>query len=198
MIKQAKFVTSVADAGKLPDFGAPEIAIAGKSNVGKSSFINMLTGQGKLARTSSEPGRTRLINFFEINKGEYYFADLPGYGFAKVSRAEKDKWGALIENYLSKSENLINVFVLVDLRHEPTDDDKLLLNYLYAYSIPFTIIATKADKLSRLQQGKCRQIVANALGVGTSDVIVTSSEKGIGKQEVFERIDRLLEAASKL
>ncbi len=198
MIKQAKFVTSVADAGKLPDFGAPEIAIAGRSNVGKSSFINMLTGQGKLARTSSEPGRTRLINFFEINKGEYYFADLPGYGFAKVSRAEKDKWGALIENYLSKSENLINVFVLVDLRHEPTDDDKLLLNYLYAYSIPFTIIATKADKLSRLQQGKCRQIVANALGVGTSDVIVTSSEKGMGKQEVFERIDRLLETASKL
>ena len=198
MIKQAKFVTSVADIGNIPDFGAPEIAIAGKSNVGKSSFINMLTGQGKLARTSSEPGRTRLINFFEINKGEYYFADLPGYGYAKVSRAEKQKWGALIENYLSKSENLINVFVLVDLRHEPTDDDKLLLKYLYAYSIPFTIIATKADKLSKLQQGKCRQIVANALGVGTSDVIVTSSEKAIGKDEVFARIDRLLEAAGKL
>ncbi len=196
MIKQAKFVTSVANVGNIPNFAAPEIAIAGKSNVGKSSFINMLTGQGKLARTSSEPGRTRLINFFEINNGEYYFADLPGYGYAKVSRAEKAKWGELIENYLSKSRNLINVFVLVDLRHEPTEDDKLLLNYLYTYSIPFTIIATKADKLSRLQQGKCRQTVASALGIGAADVIVTSSEKGIGKQEVFARIDQLLESAN--
>lgn len=195
MIKQAKFVTSVAGGSTLPNFSAPEIAIAGRSNVGKSSFINMLTGQGKLARTSSEPGRTRLINFFEINNGEYYFADLPGYGYARVSRAEKEKWGALIENYFIKSENLINVFVLVDLRHEPTEDDKLLLKYLYSYSIPFTVIATKADKLSRLQQGKCRQVIASALGIGPADIIVTSSEKGIGKQEVFARIDQLLAAA---
>lgn len=195
MIKNARFVTSVADSGKLPEIGAPEIAIAGRSNVGKSSFINMITGQGKLARTSSEPGRTRLLNFFEINKGEYYFVDLPGYGYAKVGKAKKRKWGDLIESYLRQSRNLVNVFVLVDLRHEPTEDDKTMLQYLYAYSIPFTVIATKADKLSRMQQGKCRQTVAASLGIGAGDVIVTSAEKNIGKQEVFDRIDQILEAA---
>ena len=117
MIKQAKFVTSVADGKNIQDFGAPEIAIAGKSNVGKSSFINFMTNQNKLAKTSSEPGRTRLLNYFEINNGEYYFVDLPGYGYAKVARGEKEKWGVLIENYLRTSKNLINVFVLVDMRH---------------------------------------------------------------------------------
>ena len=100
MIKQAKFVTSVADASKMPDFGACEIAIAGKSNVGKSSFINFMVNQNKLAKTSQEPGRTRLLNYFEINNGEYYFVDLPGYGYAKVNKQEKQKWGGLIENYL--------------------------------------------------------------------------------------------------
>ena len=97
MIKQAKFVISVADADKIPDYGTPEIAIAGKSNVGKSSFINFMANQKKLAKTSSEPGRTRLLNFFEINNGEYYFVDLPGYGYARVNRAEKLKWGGLID-----------------------------------------------------------------------------------------------------
>lgn len=152
MIKQAKFVTSVADASKMPDYGVPEIAIAGKSNVGKSSFINFMVNQNKLAKTSQEPGRTRLLNYFEINNGEYYFVDLPGYGYAKVNKQEKQKWGGLIENYLRTSNRLINVFVLVDMRHEPTDDDKMLINYLYSYNIPFTIIATKADKLSFLFQ----------------------------------------------
>lgn len=194
MIKQAKFVTSVAASSKLPNFGVPEIAVAGKSNVGKSSFINMIAGQNKLARTSSEPGRTRLVNFFEINKGEYYLVDLPGYGYAKVNKAEKMKWGELIESYLKQSENLVNVFALVDIRHEPTEDDKMLLKYLYAYSIPFTIIATKADKLSRLQQGKHKQMIANALGVGPADIIVTSAQNGLGKDEVFGRIDNLLAA----
>ena len=148
MIKQAKFIISVADGKNIPTYDAPEIAIAGKSNVGKSSFINFMVNQNKLAKTSQEPGRTRLLNYFEINNGEYYFVDLPGYGYAKVNRQEKQKWGALIENYFQTSENLINVFVLVDIRHEPTDDDKMLINYLYSYRIPFTIIATKADKLS--------------------------------------------------
>ncbi len=194
MIKKAKFVTSVAASNKLPKFNAPEIAIAGKSNVGKSSFINMLTGQSKLARTSSEPGRTRLLNFFEINDGEYFIVDLPGYGYAKVNKAEKLKWGELIESYLEQSEDLINVFVLIDIRREPSEDDRMLLGYLYDFSIPFTIIATKADKLSRLGQGKQRQIIASALGVGADDIIVTSSQNGSGKQEVLARIDQLLEA----
>lgn len=198
MIKQAKFVISVADGCRLPDYNAPEIAIAGKSNVGKSSFINFMVNQNKLAKTSQEPGRTRLLNYFEINNGEYYFVDLPGYGYAKVNRAEKQKWGGLIENYMQTSRNLINVFVLVDLRHEPTDDDKMLINYLYAYNIPFTVIATKADKLSRAQQTKCRSVIANALCVGANDILVTSSSAKTGKDSVIARIDALLENASQL
>ena len=192
MIKQAKFVTSVADASKMPDFGACEIAIAGKSNVGKSSFINFMVNQNKLAKTSQEPGRTRLLNYFEINNGEYYFVDLPGYGYAKVNKQEKQKWGGLIENYLRESKRLINVFVLVDMRHEPTDDDKMLINYLYSYNIPFTIIATKADKLSRAQQQKCLSVIATALCVGTKDILVTSASAKTGKEGVLARIDTLL------
>lgn len=194
MIKQAKFIISVADADKIPDYRAPEIAIAGKSNVGKSSFINFMTNQNKLAKTSSEPGRTRLINFFEINKGEYYFVDLPGYGYAKVNKTEKQKWGGLIESYLQGSPNLINVFMLVDVRHEPSEDDKIMVKYLYATGTPFTIIATKADKLSRAQQVKARQVIAGAFGVGTGDIILTSATAKTGKDEVLKRIDSLLSA----
>ena len=198
MIKQAKFIVSVADARDVKDFGAPEIAIAGKSNVGKSSFINFMVNQNRLAKTSSEPGRTRLLNYFEINNGEYYFVDLPGYGYAKAPKDEKDKWGALIENYLRTSNNLINVFVLVDIRHEPSDDDKMLINYLYSYHIPFTVIATKADKLSRAQQQKAIGAISSALAIGRGDLIVTSSEKKIGKEAVLERIDNLLKYADSL
>ncbi len=198
MIKQAKFIISVADGKNMPDYNVPEIAIAGKSNVGKSSFINFMTNQNKLARTSQEPGRTRLLNYFQINNGEYYFVDLPGYGYARVNHGEKQKWGALIENYMQRSKNLINVFVLVDLRHEPTNDDKMLINYLYAYSIPFTIIATKADKLSRMQQNKCKAVIASALCVGQGDIIVTSSFAKIGKEQVLARIDHLLANANAL
>ena len=193
MIKQAKFIISVADADKIPNYSAPEIAIAGKSNVGKSSFINFMTNQNKLAKTSSEPGRTRLINYFEINKGEYYFVDLPGYGYARVNKTEKQKWGGLIESYLQGSPDLINVFMLVDVRHEPSEDDKIMVKYLYATGTPFTLIATKADKLSRAQQMKAKQVIANAFGVGTGDIILTSATAKIGKDEVLARIDALLE-----
>ena len=198
MIKQAKFIISVADGKNIPTYDAPEIAIAGKSNVGKSSFINFMVNQNKLAKTSQEPGRTRLLNYFEINNGEYYFVDLPGYGYAKVNRQEKQKWGALIENYFQTSENLINVFVLVDIRHEPTDDDKMLINYLYSYRIPFTIIATKADKLSRAQQQKCKAIIASSLCVGVKDILVTSSLAKTGKDDVLSKIDVLLEHRNSL
>ena len=163
IIKNACFLVSVAKADSLPDFGAPEIAFAGKSNVGKSSFINYLANNGKLARTSGDPGRTRLLNYFSVNGGELVFVDLPGYGFAKVAKAEKAKWGEMIEGYLTGSARLKNVFVLLDVRHEPTSDDKMLLNFLYHYNIPFTIIATKCDKLSRAQLTKRRQEIAAAV-----------------------------------
>ncbi len=196
IIKNAEFLTSVADSGKLPDFGAPEIAFAGKSNVGKSSFINFLTGNGKLARTSGDPGRTRLLNFFGINGREIVFVDLPGYGFAKVAKTEKAKWGAMIEGYLTGSANLKNVFVLLDVRHEPTADDKMLLNFLYHYNIPFTVIATKCDKLSRAQLTKRRAEIASSVGVGTGNVYMISALKKTGKEEILARLDALLAPVS--
>lgn len=200
MIKRAKYMTSVADPVAYPDFRVPEIAIAGKSNAGKSSFINMLTGQKKLAFTSAEPGRTRLINYFEISNGEsdYFFVDLPGYGYAKVSEADKLRWGELIESYFKNSARLINVFVLVDIRRKPSEDDLLLIKYLYAYSIPFTVIATKADKISRMQQGKSKQVIASAIGIGADDVLVTSAKSGLGKDAIYARIDQLLAAAQNM
>ena len=208
IIKNAEFLTSVADPGKLPDLGVPEIAFAGKSNVGKSSFINFLsnvgkssfinflTGNGKLARTSGDPGRTRLVNYFGVNGKSLVFVDLPGYGFAKVAKSEKAKWGSMIEGYLTGSKNLVNVFVLLDVRHEPTSDDKMLLNFLYHYNIPFTVIATKCDKLSRAQLTKRRAEIANAIGVGVGNVFLISSLKKTGKEDILARIDTLIDAGS--
>ncbi len=191
-IKKAEFVISVADGSALYATNAPEIAVAGKSNVGKSSFINFITNNGKLARTSSAPGRTRLLNYFSVNDGELYFVDLPGYGFAQVAKQEKEKWGEMIECYLTGSANLKNVFVLLDSRHTPTSDDKMLINFLFHYSIPFTVIATKSDKLSKSQQQKNRMIIASTLAVGVDNVYMTSSTNKIGKEAIFSRIEQIL------
>ncbi len=192
MIKNAEFVTSVGNATQFKDTGTPEIAVAGKSNVGKSSFINFICNNKKLAKTSKEPGRTRLLNYFSINKGEYYLVDLPGYGFARVSDAEKQKWGNLIEGYFRNSERLKNVFVLVDIRHDPTADDMQMFKYLYFYRIPFTIIATKADKLSRSAGMKRKKEIADYIGVGVDNVIVCSSLDKTGGEAIFKRIDEIL------
>lgn len=193
MIKKAKFITSVADKSKIYETNAPEFAFAGKSNVGKSSLINYLTGQSKLAKTSSEPGRTRLLNYFEINDGQFYFVDLPGYGYAKVSKEEKIKWGDLIETYLKTSENLKNVFVLLDIRHEPSADDLLLISFLFTLNIPFTIIATKADKLSKMQTRKAVAMLSAETKVGADNIIVTSVTQKKGREEVEKRISQFTE-----
>lgn len=190
-VKKAEFVTSIADEKSLKDFGIPEIAVAGKSNVGKSSFINFFTGRNKLARTSGEPGRTRLLNYFKIND-EMMLVDLPGYGFARVSDKEKAKWAKLIDGYLTSSERLINVFLLLDIRHEAGEHDKMLANFLYHNNIPFTVIATKADKLSKSAQIKAKRLLANTIGVGEGDVILTSSLSGLGRDEVDSRVKMLL------
>ena len=192
VIKNAEFLTSVALGSTLPNSVAPEIAIAGKSNVGKSSFINFLVNQKSLARTSSTPGRTRLVNFFSINKGEFYLVDLPGYGFAKVNDAEKEKWGKLIENYIQTSPMLKNVFLLVDCRLEPTDNDRLLIQFLYSINIGCTIVATKCDKLSKMQRNIMRKKIANGLSVGEQNVFMTSASKKIGKEEIIARIEQIL------
>jgi GTP-binding protein len=151
-----------------------------------------MCNQGRLAKTSKEPGRTRLINYFNVNKGEFVFVDLPGYGFAKVNDNEKAKWGKIIEAYLRESTGLKNVFVLLDIRREPNADDVQMLNYLYHYNIPFTIIATKGDKLSRSAGLTRKRQIANALKVGIGNVILTSSLSKSGKQEVLDRIEAIL------
>jgi GTP-binding protein len=162
--------------------------------VGKSSFINAFTGNGKLARTSSTPGRTRLINLFDVNSSLFTLVDLPGYGFAKASKAEKESWDALIGGYFENSRNLKRVIVLVDLRIPPTALDKQMLAYLYHYALPFSVVATKADKLSRAQADRARQTVAGELGLGKSNVIVFSSITKQGLSEVNALVDDALKS----
>ncbi len=192
-IKQCRFVTSVADSKNIKDYGMPEIAIAGKSNVGKSSFINYMVNNYGMAKTSSTPGKTRLLNYFEINKGQFMFVDLPGYGFAKVSGEVKDSWDDMIGGYLLGSKRLINVFLLVDVRHEPTSLDKQMVAYMHHYQIPFTVIATKCDKLSRQACMKQRSVIASALCLGNENVIFVSSQAKSGKEEILNRINNLLD-----
>lgn len=188
-IKNATFITSVADSGKFYKTNKPIIAVAGKSNVGKSSVINMLAGNGKLARTSVTPGRTRLINYFDF--GEFVLADLPGYGFAKVSKSEKDKWGKLMDDFL-KTEDLALLITLLDIRHDPTAEDFMMLNFLYHYAIPFVPVATKSDKLSKTRVKPAAAKIASAIKVGASDVIACSSVTGAGKDAILSAIEKAI------
>ena len=188
-IKDAVFVTSVASADKFLKTDKPIIAVAGKSNVGKSSLINMLANRKKLAKTSVTPGRTRLINYFDF--GDFMLADLPGYGFAKVSKEEKKKWGVLLEEFLSTQK--INLLLsLVDIRHEPTADDKMMINYLYHYQVPFALVATKADKLGKTKIKPRVKEIATALKVGFADLTATSAETGYGKEDLLRIIEQAI------
>ena len=187
----AKFVISVADYKKIKDYGISEVAIAGRSNVGKSSFINFLVNNKNLAKTSSTPGRTRLINYFNINN-ELMLVDLPGYGYAKVGGEDKDGWDELIGGYLINSKQLKAVAVLVDVRHEPSPLDCQMVAYLHHNQIPFFVVATKADKLSKAQIQKQKQVLATGLKLGVENIVVTSSLKKIGKDEVVREIDKFL------
>ena len=188
IIKKAEFLTSVASGNKLADFELPEFAFVGRSNVGKSSLINFIAGRKGLAKTSSSPGRTRLINYFNINDS-FVFVDLPGYGYAKASKAEQGEWQKLIGGYLEKSPRLKRVFLLTDIRHEPSTKDKQMLEYLYHYQIPFTVIATKADKLSHSQAMRQVQVLATGLKLGKDNILPVSSEKRLGAEKVWEVID---------
>lgn len=196
-IKKATFVRSLSTFGAFPGQGLPEIAMVGKSNVGKSSLINNLTGNSKLARTSSEPGKTRLVNLFLINE-RFFLVDLPGYGFARASKQEREKWAGMIEGYLQRSQNLRRVFQLVDIRHAPTEDDQLMVEYLRHYDIPFTVIATKADKLSKAQRGGNIPVICRTLGVQPWEVLIHSSHDGTGKDKLLEHIEQELETGDSL
>ena len=190
LVKRADFITSMKDYGEFATKGCPEVAFAGKSNVGKSSMINKLANRNKLARTSATPGKTRLINVYQINQ-EVNFIDLPGYGFAKVSKTEKQSWGKMMQNYFATTEDLCHVFHLVDIRHEPTEEDKEMNLFLRQAGIPFTIIATKSDKISRGARMKHIAPICRALAVQPWQVIPFSSEDGSGREEILSKIEEV-------
>lgn len=189
-IKKAEFVTSVGLHGNYPDAMVSEIAMVGKSNVGKSSIINSLCGNGKLARISQKPGKTRLINYFKVNN-EFYLVDLPGYGFANAPKSEKEKWGELIETYLA-SGRVKHIFMLLDIRHSPTEDDRTMFKYILYYAIPYTLVATKADKLAKSKRKQAAIACAKALGA-LPYAIAYSAESGDGREELTERIGAIVQ-----
>ena len=191
VITSANFVTSVAKSDKILIDGLNQIAFVGRSNVGKSSLINMLCNQKKLAKTSSMPGRTRLINYFLINN-KFYFVDLPGYGFAQASKSEVYGWQSLIEPYLMNNDKLKLVCMLVDSRITPTAQDKQMFDYLAYYNLPFIIIATKSDKLSKAQLNKAKVNIANTLGVGVQNIFPVSNETKDGKEKLLTALSQYL------
>lgn len=194
-IKTAEFITSMASYGDFAGRGLKQIAVVGKSNVGKSSLINCLCRRNKLARTSSTPGKTRLINVFQLNGEEgFHLIDLPGYGFARVDKQEKARWGQMMQDYFMKAEELQHVFCLVDIRHEPTEDDKTMNTFLRQMDIPFTVIATKSDKISRGARQKQLAPICRALLVQPWEIICFSSEDRTGREELLQRLEEVLTA----
>lgn len=179
---------SAVNKSQYPEEGIPEIALAGRSNVGKSSIINTLLNRRNFARTSQTPGKTRTINFYLINN-EFYFVDLPGYGYAKIAKSEKEKWGGIMERYLESRQELCSIFLLVDIRHEPTADDKLMYEWIKHFGYNCVVIATKADKISRGQYQKHISIIRKKLQMESSEkVIPVSSLKKTGVEELWEEI----------
>lgn len=176
---------------KLPDMGRPEVAFAGKSNVGKSSLINALMNRKALARTSAQPGKTQTINFYNIND-DMYLVDLPGYGYAKVSQQEKEKWGKMIERYLHTSKTLKAVFLLIDIRHDPSANDKMMYDWILHNGYEPIIIATKLDKLKRSQVQKNIKAIKEGLKLRKDGIIIPfSSETKQGREEIWALIDEL-------
>ncbi len=190
-ITKATFFTSVANANNLINDGVSQIAFVGRSNVGKSSLINLLTNNSKLCKTSSTPGRTRLVNYFKIND-QFYFVDLPGYGYAKASGQEIIGWQSLIEPYLINNPNLKLVCALVDSRIEPTENDKIMINFLNYYRIPFVVVATKCDKFAKSKIKPALNKLANSLKLGVKNVYGISSSNGYGKEELLSYFEQML------
>lgn len=188
IIKKCDFVTSAAKFGQYPDTDLPEVAFAGRSNVGKSSLINSMLNRKSLVKVSSKPGKTRLINFFVVNE-ELMLVDLPGYGYAAVSQAEKQKWGKMIEDYLTTREILKSVVLLVDIRHKPTADDKLMYDFIKYYRGRVIIVATKLDKITKNALKKNLDVIRNTLNLDEEDRLIPySSETHQGREELWALI----------
>lgn len=185
-IKQSEFEISAVKREQYPIDGLPEVAFVGRSNVGKSSIINALTNRRHLAKVSQTPGKTRLINFFMINQGEFHLVDLPGYGYAKVSKTEQASWGKTIEMYLTDREELKRVILLVDSRHKPTKDDLLMHDWIKHFDIEAIVVATKSDKLSNNDLRKSEKIIKETMGLTKDDKFYFfSSLNKRGKDELI-------------
>lgn len=202
-ITNSNLETVAVKPAQYPDVSVKEIAFAGRSNVGKSSLLNLITGRKNLARVSGNPGKTRTINFYaceglmgsedERFAMDFRIVDLPGYGYAKVSRSESEKWGVMMESYLEKRENLLKVIQLVDIRHKPSAQDVQMYEYLKYYNLDGIVVATKADKVSNNEKQKCLKEIRTTLGMGKSDIIIPCSAlKRTGCDELLKVIEELL------
>ncbi len=191
-IAKADFLISAVKTEQFPEDTKPEIVFCGKSNVGKSSLINYLLGRKKLAKTSSTPGKTQTINFFNIND-TFRFVDLPGYGYAKVSKKKKSEWPKFIENYFSSRENIICAFVLIDIRRKLSDDDKNMIRYIEYFGHMPQIILTKGDKLNQSDKVKARRTLSGELGIAERNILITSTLKKQGKYRVWDNLNSLFE-----
>lgn len=192
-IKNAELEVIATRRSQYPENAKPEFLLVGRSNVGKSSFINTILSRKNLAHTSSRPGKTQTLNFYSVNN-KFYLIDVPGYGYAQVDKKTQAKFGMMIEEYLEKRDQLKRVFMLVDFRHKPTEDDSLMYNFLKYYNVPVTIIATKADKVGGSKKDKCLKTILDTLDlVVGDDLIMFSSVTKLGVKEVLQKLEELSE-----
>lgn len=192
-VNNVELIISAVRPEQYPETDLPEYALAGRSNVGKSSFINTMIRRKSMARISQKPGKTQTLNFYKIEEA-LFFVDVPGYGFAKVSKTEREKWGVMIETYITSREQLRGVIQIVDLRHKPTEDDRMMYEFLKYYDIPVIVVATKADKIPRSKWQKNAKIVLETLDFDPDDKFVLfSSETKMGKDEAWQFIKEGME-----
>lgn len=190
IVHNVELVISAVRPDQYPEDGLPEFALAGRSNVGKSSFINKMIGRRSMARISSKPGKTQTLNFYKIEE-QLFYVDVPGYGYAKVSKSEREAWGKMIERYITDREQLKAVIQIVDLRHAPSREDVAMYDFMKHYGIPCIVIATKADKIPKGKWDKHKKVVRETLEMDKRDpLIVFSSETGLGKDAAWQEIEK--------
>ena len=191
IVKNPKFEISAVRETQYPQNGLPEVVLVGKSNVGKSSFINTMINRKKLARTSSEPGKTRQLNFYNIDD-KFYFVDLPGYGYSKLSKEEQVNMGRFIEDYLEKCQNISLIVLLLDIRHNPTADDVHMLNYIKKTNLPFILVANKADKIAVTKVDNELNKIKEFLGISFTTLLPFSAERKIYSEAVWDEIEKFI------